>query len=117
MTTFDLNYSVMFIVSDLRHSPQSSKGFSSIFHGSSFFQSSLVSQYGGGITFKGRGIIQLTHDYTYLAYYDYKNSTNFYKNVTIHHKKFTKIDITHCLRKFKCDRILSGGKNDRFRNN
>ena len=39
------------------------------------------------------------------------------ENVTIHHKKFTKIDITHCLRKFKCDRILSGGKNDRFRNN
>ena len=28
-----------------------------------------------------------------------------------------KMDITHCLMKFKCDRILSGGKNDRFRNN
>ena len=37
--------------------------------------------------------------------------------VTIHHKNLQKIDITHCLRKFKCDRILSGGKNDRFRNN
>ena len=32
-------------------------------------------------------------------------------------KIYKKIDITHCLKKFKCDRILSGGKNDRFRNN
>lgn len=35
--------------------------------------------YKGGIIFKGRGLIQLTHDYTYLAYYDYKNSTKYYK--------------------------------------
>ena len=35
--------------------------------------------YGGGKFFKGRGLIQLTHDYTYLAYYDYKNNTIYYE--------------------------------------
>ncbi len=33
--------------------------------------------YSGGCDFRGRGMKQITHDYNYLAYYDYVNGTNY----------------------------------------
>ncbi len=35
----------------------------------------VPSNYKGGVDFQGRGMKQITHDYNYLAYYDYINST------------------------------------------
>jgi hypothetical protein len=37
--------------------------------------------YKGGVDFQGRGMKQITHDYNYLAYYDYYNNTNLFSNV------------------------------------
>ncbi len=37
---------------------------------------SVPDNYKGGVDFQGRGMKQITHDYNYLAYYDYVNSTN-----------------------------------------
>lgn len=36
---------------------------------------SVPDNYKGGVAFQGRGMKQITHDYNYLAYYDYVNST------------------------------------------
>ncbi len=35
--------------------------------------------YKGGVSFQGRGMKQITHDYNYLAYYDYVNGTTLSK--------------------------------------
>jgi len=40
-------------------------------------RSSVPSNYKGGVDFQGRGMKQITHDYNYLAYYDYINTTTF----------------------------------------
>ncbi|WP_281232509.1 hypothetical protein [Flavobacterium gelatinilyticum] len=40
-------------------------------------RSVVPSNYKGGVDFQGRGMKQITHDYNYLAYYDYINDTNF----------------------------------------
>lgn len=69
------------------------------------------SSYGGGITFKGRGIIQLTHDYTYLAYYDYKNSTSFYKKYIN-----TRKDDKQTLVEFRDEKKISGFDKDFYDN-
>ena len=49
--------------------------------------------YHGGVDYQGRGLLHLTHDYNYLAYYDYKNNTTLYetyiKNRT--HKEINKV--------------------------
>ncbi|WP_316633160.1 DUF4280 domain-containing protein [uncultured Flavobacterium sp.] len=37
----------------------------------------VPSNYKGGVAFQGRGMKQITHDYNYLAYYDYINTTTF----------------------------------------
>lgn len=42
--------------------------------------SGVCSGYKGGCDFRGRGMKQITHDYNYLAYYDYLKGTN-YSNV------------------------------------
>lgn len=42
-------------------------------------RTSVPSNYKGGVDFQGRGMKQITHDYNYLAYYDYINSTTFYQ--------------------------------------
>lgn len=39
---------------------------------------SVPANYKGGVPFQGRGMKQITHDYNYLAYYDYVNSTTHY---------------------------------------
>jgi len=62
--------------------------------------------YKGGIIFKGRGLIQLTHDYTYLAYYDYKNSTNYYS------KYQTRTDSSQTLVDFINEKKISGFDED-----
>jgi len=41
-------------------------------------RSSVPSNYKGGVSFQGRGMKQITHDYNYLSYYDYVNSTKMY---------------------------------------
>ncbi len=38
----------------------------------------VPSNYRGGVDFQGRGMKQITHNYNYLAYYDYVNSTTHY---------------------------------------
>lgn len=38
----------------------------------------VPANYMGGVDFQGRGMKQITHDYNYLAYYDYINNTNYY---------------------------------------
>ena len=38
-------------------------------------RSSVPDNYKGGVDFQGRGMKQITHDYNYLAYYDYVNNT------------------------------------------
>jgi len=40
---------------------------------------SVPSNYRGGYDFQGRGMKQITHNYNYLAYYDYVNGTTHYK--------------------------------------
>jgi hypothetical protein len=40
-------------------------------------RTTVPSNYRGGVSFQGRGMKQITHDYNYLAYYDYFNKTNF----------------------------------------
>ncbi|MFZ4929436.1 hypothetical protein [Chryseobacterium sp. Mn2064] len=37
---------------------------------------SVPDNYKGGVAFQGRGMKQITHDYNYLAYYDYVNNTS-----------------------------------------
>lgn len=49
--------------------------------------------YKGGIAFQGRGMKQITHDYNYLAYYDYINKTEYYKKYENYSKKDTKGNI------------------------
>lgn len=44
-------------------------------------RTSVPNNYMGGVDFQGRGMKQITHDYNYLAYYDYINNTNFFKSV------------------------------------
>ncbi|MCS4301017.1 hypothetical protein [Chryseobacterium sp. BIGb0232] len=39
---------------------------------------SVPANYKGGVPFQGRGMKQITHDYNYLAYYDYVNGTKHY---------------------------------------
>ena len=39
----------------------------------------VCSGYAGGCDFRGRGMKQITHDYNYLAYYDYVSGTSFFK--------------------------------------
>jgi predicted chitinase len=41
-------------------------------------ETNTPSNYKGGFKFIGRGMKQITHDYNYLEYYDYVNSTYFY---------------------------------------
>jgi predicted chitinase len=50
-------------------------------------RTTVPSNYFGGVDFQGRGMKQITHDYNYLAYYDYINSTNLEKNVYEKHCK------------------------------
>lgn len=38
---------------------------------------SVPANYKGGVAFQGRGMKQITHDYNYLAYYDYVNGTSY----------------------------------------
>ena len=44
-------------------------------------RTSVPDNYMGGVDFQGRGMKQITHDYNYLAYYDYVNNTTFFKNI------------------------------------
>ncbi|MDR0332284.1 MAG: hypothetical protein LBI15_02360 [Dysgonamonadaceae bacterium] len=39
----------------------------------------VPSNYRGGVDFQGRGMKQITHNYNYLAYYDYVNNTTYYR--------------------------------------
>ena len=48
-------------------------------------RSEVPDNYKGGVAFQGRGMKQITHDYNYLAYYDYVNSTSLY-DVYIKHR-------------------------------
>jgi hypothetical protein len=40
-------------------------------------RTTVPSNYRGGVDFQGRGMKQITHDYNYLAYYDYYNDKKF----------------------------------------
>ena len=43
---------------------------------------SVPDNYQGGVDYQGRGLLHLTHDYNYLAYYDYKNNTSLFEVYT-----------------------------------
>ncbi|VXC01523.1 conserved hypothetical protein [Flavobacterium sp. 9AF] len=42
-------------------------------------RTTVPSNYKGGVDFQGRGMKQITHDYNYLAYYDYINTTTLFQ--------------------------------------
>lgn len=44
-------------------------------------RATVPGNYMGGVDFQGRGIKQITHDYNYLAYYDYVNGSNWLKDI------------------------------------
>ncbi|MDD3597504.1 hypothetical protein [Sulfuricurvum sp.] len=51
-----------------------------LFHTTVEAVNNICVNYKGGCDFRGRGLKQLTHDYNYLEYYDYKNGTNYNKD-------------------------------------
>lgn len=50
-------------------------------------RTTVPDNYNGGVPFQGRGMKQITHDYNYLSYYDYVNSTTWYSVYEKHCKK------------------------------
>ncbi|HCA09383.1 hypothetical protein [Chryseobacterium sp.] len=52
---------------------------------------SVPDNYKGGVDFQGRGMKQITHDYNYLAYYDYVNSTTHYETYTTFRFKYESV--------------------------
>lgn len=77
------------------------------------------SAYSGGIAYKGRGLIHLTHDYNYLRYYDKSCETHFYDVYVRCLKKIGNngsMGVTECLKQCKKDkRYIEKGKDDKFR--
>ncbi|WP_309609325.1 hypothetical protein [Flavobacterium sp.] len=53
-------------------------------------RSTVPDNYKGGVSFQGRGMKQITHDYNYLAYYDYIKFTKLYPI----YEKYAKKDVT-----------------------
>ena len=50
-------------------------------------RSEVPSNYKGGVPFQGRGMKQITHDYNYLAYYDYVKGTKLFSDVYMAYRK------------------------------
>ncbi|MCO6565004.1 MAG: DUF4280 domain-containing protein [Apibacter sp.] len=61
-----------------------------------------MKNYKGGPSFRGRGLIQVTHDYGYTAYYNFLNKTSykvtddkFYKDILLPFKKKLSTELKH----------------------
>jgi predicted chitinase len=54
-------------------------------------RSEVPSNYKGGVAFQGRGMKQITHDYNYLAYYDYVNTTAYSKIYMKHREGYESV--------------------------
>lgn len=64
----------------------------------STYEQNPVSGISGGDYYRGRGMKQITHDYNYLEYYDFKHKTGFFKSYKIYREKIITNPITKAWR-------------------